>query len=211
MSDFQIVGGIKKLNNNNYNMWVTCMMSYLQGQDHWEVVSESETTPPEEDSNGALRKWRSKAGKAIFALKATIEEEMLEHIWDDKTPKKAWDTFVLLFSKKNNTRLQLLENELLSISQRDLIIARYFHKVKSICREITKLDPKFAIGESRMKRIIIHRLWLEYRSFVIVVQGWPAQPPLEELENLLASQEARAKQMEDITSKEEETLYTSKS
>ena len=107
----------------------------------------------------------------MFALKTTIEEEMLEHIWDDKTPKEAWNTFVMLFSKKNDTRLQLLEIELLSISQRDMTIAQYFHKVKSISRQITELDPKFAIVESRIKRIIIHRLRPEYRSFIIAIQG----------------------------------------
>ncbi|KAJ0098856.1 hypothetical protein Patl1_21563 [Pistacia atlantica] len=97
MGDLQVVGGIKKLNNKNYNTWATCMESYLQG-------------------------------KTMFALKITIEEEMLEHIRDAKTPKEAWDTFVTLFSKKNDTRLQLLENELLSMKQRDMTIAQYFHK-----------------------------------------------------------------------------------
>ncbi|KAI3509833.1 hypothetical protein L1887_25356 [Cichorium endivia] len=212
MGDLQVVGGIKKLNNNNYNTWATCMMSYLQGQDLWEVVGGSETTPPVEDVNGTLRKWRIRAGKAMFALKTTVEEEMLEHIRDVKTPKEAWDTFVTLFSKKNDTRLQLLENELLSISQHDMTIAQYFHKVKSICREITELDPNSVIGESRMKRIIIHGLRPEYRSFIIAVQGWPVQPSLVEFENLLASQEAMAKQMGNITLKsEDEALYTSKS
>ena len=124
------------------------MMSYLQGHDLWEIVSESETTPLEDDSNGTLRKWRIKVGKAMLALKTTIREEMLEHIWDDKTSKEAWDTFVMLFSKKNDTKLQLLENELLSISQRDMTIVQYFHKVKSICRETTELDPKSAIVKS---------------------------------------------------------------
>ena len=77
MSDFQIGGEIKKLNNSNYNTWATCMMSYLQGQNIWEVIGRSETTPLEEDSNGTLRKWRNKAHKVMFALKTTIEEEML--------------------------------------------------------------------------------------------------------------------------------------
>ncbi|KAL7586905.1 hypothetical protein Lser_V15G39190 [Lactuca serriola] len=212
MGDLQVVGGIKKLNNNNYKTWETCMKSYLQGQDLWEVVGGSETTPQEEDVNGTLRKWKIKAGKAMFALKTTIEEEMLEHIRDENTPKEAWDTFVMLFSKKNDTRLQLLENELLSISQRDMTIAQYFHKVKSICREITELDPQSVIPEARMKRIIIHGLRPEYRSFVTALQGWPVQPSLVEFENLLANQEAMAKQMGGITLKsEEEALYTSKS
>ncbi|KAM0971568.1 hypothetical protein ACFX2I_019359 [Malus domestica] len=163
MVDLQVVGGIKKLNNKNYNTWATCMKSYLQGQDLWEVVSGGEVTQPAaKDANGILREWKIKAGKTMFALKATIEEEMLEHIQDAKMPKEAWDTFVTLFSKKNDTRLQLLENELLSMAQRDMTIAQYFHKVKSICREISELDPTASIGETRMKRIIIHGLRLKY-------------------------------------------------
>ena len=124
MGDLQVIGGIKKLNNQNYNSWSTCMMSYMQGQDLWEVVNGTEVRPLEaEDANGTLRKWKIKAGKAMFVLKTTIEEEMLEHIRDAKTPKEAWDTFAKLFSKKNDTKLQLLESELLSVAQRDMTIA----------------------------------------------------------------------------------------
>ncbi|KAE8676544.1 hypothetical protein F3Y22_tig00111584pilonHSYRG00119 [Hibiscus syriacus] len=213
MGDLQVVGGIKKLNNKNYNTWATCMESYLQGQDLWEVVGGGEVTQPAtEDANGILRKWKIKADKAMFALKTTIEEEMLEHIRDAKTPKEAWDTFVTLFSKRNDTKLQLLENELLSMAQRDMVVAQYFHKVKSICREILELDPTAAIGEARIKRIIVHGLRPEYRGFIAAVQGWPTQPSLVEFENLLAGQEAMAKQMGGVSLKgEEEALYTSKS
>ncbi|KAE8669333.1 hypothetical protein F3Y22_tig00112249pilonHSYRG00290 [Hibiscus syriacus] len=137
---------------------------------------------------------------------------MLEHIRDTKTPKEAWDTFVTLFSKRNDTKLQLLENELLSMAQCDMAVAQYFHKVKSICREISELDPIVAIGEARIKRIIVHGLRPEYRGFVAAVQGWPTQPSLVEFKNLLAGQEAMAKQMGGVSLKgEEEALYTSKS
>ncbi|KAF9665541.1 hypothetical protein SADUNF_Sadunf16G0133700 [Salix dunnii] len=47
MSDLQVIGGIKKLNHHNYNTWSTCMMSYMQGQDLWEVMNESKTLQPE--------------------------------------------------------------------------------------------------------------------------------------------------------------------
>ncbi|KAM2132731.1 hypothetical protein ACFX1Q_014101 [Malus domestica] len=80
MGDLQVVGGIKKFNNKNYNTWVTCMESYLKGQDLWEVVGSGEVTQPTaEDANGILRKWKMKAGKAMFALKTTIEEEVGAH------------------------------------------------------------------------------------------------------------------------------------
>ena len=58
----------------------------------------------------------------MFVIKITIKEEMLEHIWHAKTPKAAWDLFVSCFSKKNDMQLQLLENELMSVTQRDMTI-----------------------------------------------------------------------------------------
>ncbi|XP_076886385.1 uncharacterized protein LOC143536225 [Bidens hawaiensis] len=112
-------------------------------------------------------------------------------------------------------RLQLLENELLSITQKNLAIPQYFHKVRSLCREIGDLDPQARIGEARMKRIIVHGLKPEFQSFVAAVQGWPNQPSVAEFENLLASQEALAKQMSDVSvsgsvKQESEALYASK-
>ena len=127
--------------------------------------------PWKEHAISALRKWRIKADKTMFSLKTIIEKKMLKHMQGDKTPKETWGTFVTLFSKKNNTRFWFLDNELLSISQCNMKIAQYLHRVKSICQLITKLDPKFVIGKARMKRIIIHGLWPEYWSSIQVKDG----------------------------------------
>ncbi|KAF1891109.1 hypothetical protein Lal_00001248 [Lupinus albus] len=180
-------------------------MSYMQGQDLWEVVSGNEVKQPKvEDVNGILRKWKIKAGKAMFVLKTTVEDDVLEHIRDTKTPKEAWDVFAKLFCKKNDMKLQLLESELMSMPQRDMTIAQYFHKVKSLCREISELDPEAPNGVTRIKRIIIHSLKPEFRSFVASIQGWQNQPSLVEFENLLAGQEALATQIGGVSLKSEE-------
>lgn len=71
MRDLQIVGGIKKLNNQNYSTWSTCMMP--------EKTTTVKTQPAEEMKED-LCKWKIKTGKAMFALKTMIEEDMLEHI-----------------------------------------------------------------------------------------------------------------------------------
>ncbi|XP_068316263.1 uncharacterized protein [Pyrus communis] len=238
MGDLQVVGGIKKLNNKNYNIWASCMKSYLQGQDLWDVVNGNESALPAqpaqpvgpagppagqagspvdpaqpvqpiENTSDTMRKKNIKIGKAMFALKTTVEDDMLEYIWKANTPKEAWDTLATLFSIRKNTRLQLLENELYSVAQRDMTIAEYFHKVKSICDEISELDPSATIVEPRIKRIIIHGLRPEFRGIVVAVQGWQTQPSLVEFENLLADQEAMAKQMGRVSLRgEEESLYT---
>ena len=61
------IGGISKLNHTNYEIWSTCMLSYLEGQDLWDIVGGSDTTRPTNEE--ALKKWRIKAGKAMYALK----------------------------------------------------------------------------------------------------------------------------------------------
>lgn len=63
-----------------------------------------------------------------------------------------------------------------------------------------------------MKRIIIHGLIPEFRGFVVAVQGWQTQPSLVEFENLLAGQEALAKNMGEVPLKaKEQVLYANKS
>lgn len=154
-----------------------------------------------------MRKWRIKVGKVTFVLKTMIEEDLLEHIRDTETPKAAWETLAKLFSRKNETRLQLLENEFVGISQETLSISQYFTKVKNICREISQLDPEEKISEVR---IIIHGQRSEYNGFMAAVKGWPMQSSLVELENLLATQDALAKEMGRTTLKEtgeEEALF----
>ena len=62
-----------------------------------------------------------------------------------------------------------------------------------------------------MKKIIVHSLTLEFRSFVTAVQGWPTQLTIKEFENLLANQEAIDKQMSETSVKnDKEALFTNK-
>ena len=73
------------------------------------------------------------------------------------------------FLKKNNAWLQVLENELLSISQRNMTIDEHFNKLKSLCCEISKLNPTTTISGSGMKIIIVHDVRPEFRSFVVAI------------------------------------------
>lgn len=206
------IGGLTRLNNHNYKSWQTRIKSYLEGQDLWEVVGGSQTTPPLKENADELRKWRIKAGKAMYVLKTTIEDELLEHIEDVETPKMAWDTFASLFSKSNEARLQFLENELMTTTQASMTISQYFMKIKNICREIAQLDPESKISEQRMRRIIVRGLRPEYEGLITAVRGWPTQPSLLELESLLVNQESLSKQMAKVSLKtEEEALFNTKS
>lgn len=64
-----------------------------------------------------------------------------------------------------------------------------------MCAEISEIDANEKISEARLRRYLIRGLKKEYGPFVTSIQGWPTQPSVEELENLLSNQEALAKQM----------------
>ncbi|KAH0743105.1 hypothetical protein KY290_031098 [Solanum tuberosum] len=145
----------------------------------------------------------------MYALTVNIEDEFLQRIKSAKTPKEAWDTLETIFTKKNDARLQRLENELLSISQQNMTISQYFSKVKYLSDEISKLDPENAITDTTMRRIIVHGLRLEYKGTITATRGWAIESTLSELENLLANEEDLEKPLSSlIINDEDKTLFT---
>lgn len=206
--------GIERLTSSNYPIWKSCMEAYLQGQELWDTVNGNDTEIPEETpaNERERKKWLARSGKAMFALKTSIHKDLFDHIREAKTPKEVWNIFEKLFTKKNEARLQFLENELSRLIQGSMSISEYFLKVKNLCAEISSLDPDEAISEAKLKRYIIRGLRKEYNPFVSSLQGWATQPTLVEFENLLSNQEALAKQMAEcsISGKDEgeEALLT---
>ncbi|XP_059281162.1 uncharacterized protein LOC132034831 [Lycium ferocissimum] len=174
-----------------------CMEAYLQGQDLWDPVAGAEAEIPANTPKNAesRRKWKIKCGKALFALRMSIGKKLIHHVRDVSLPKEVWVILERLFGKNNTARLQLLENELAMLSLGGMSISGYFLRVKSICAEISELDPEEKIGEARLRRFLIRGLKKEYNPFVTSIQGWAKQPSVEEFENLLSNQEALAKQM----------------
>ena len=81
----------------------------------WKIVGGSETSAP--TSQDDLKKWKVRAGKAMYALSVSMKDDLLQRIKEAKTLKEEWDTLAGLFALTNDAKLQQLENELLSISQ----------------------------------------------------------------------------------------------
>ncbi|XP_060195456.1 uncharacterized protein LOC132624744 [Lycium barbarum] len=106
--------GMEMLNQSNYKVWKTCMESYLVGEDLWDVVNGSYTNPPSEgpENSNAYKKWKQINAKAEFILKRFIPHNLFDHIIRCKSAHEIWRTLDRLFNKKDEVRLQILENEL---------------------------------------------------------------------------------------------------
>ncbi|XVE83609.1 hypothetical protein DITRI_Ditri16bG0100900 [Diplodiscus trichospermus] len=81
---------VDKLEGNNYSYWKLCMEAYLQGQDLWGLIAgEEDAIPADTPQNAELRrKWKIKCGKALFALRTSINKEYIDHVRDIKSPKQ---------------------------------------------------------------------------------------------------------------------------
>lgn len=75
-----------------------------------------ETNPPLVENVEAFKKWDTKAGKALYVIKTTIEKKLLACIEDVRMPKEAWDALAALFPNKIASQLQLLERALMNVS-----------------------------------------------------------------------------------------------
>ena len=96
---------------------------------------------------------------------------------------------------KNESHLQLVENELAYTTQGNISISEYFLIIKNLYFEICLLNSEEAIFEARIRRIVICGLKPEYISFATSIQGWTQQPSLEEFKILLLSRELLEKQL----------------
>ncbi|KAF2303748.1 hypothetical protein GH714_023128 [Hevea brasiliensis] len=123
------------------------------------LVGGSDATPPIDDNEA--RKCRIKVGKALYMFSITAEDELLHHTEGSMRHPSRLTT---LFTQTNEAKLQQFENgfRLVLVSQANITISQYFTKVKSIGTNISKLDPENQIGGSRVRRIIILGLRLDY-------------------------------------------------
>ena len=124
------------------------MESYLVGEDLWDVVNGNDTSALADglENNSAYKKWKQVNAKTEFILKRTISSDLFEHIIKCKSADDIWRTIDHLFNKKNESRLQILENELANTIQDNLSISEYFLKIKNLCSEISLLNLKEAIS-----------------------------------------------------------------
>lgn len=96
---------VNKLIGDNYNYWKICIEANPQGQDLSDLISGDDALPTDTPQNvEALRKWKIKYDKALFALRTSVNKEYIEHVRDVTLPKEVWETLERLFM--NATRLQ---------------------------------------------------------------------------------------------------------
>jgi len=65
------------------------MLLELEGKDLWDIVSEDELRPTEDDSD-EVWEWEKRASKCITKLVHHVQDLELAHIWKFADPPKPW-------------------------------------------------------------------------------------------------------------------------
>lgn len=74
------------------------MVSYLVDCDLWEITSGGDTTPLEEAST--RKQWTMNRATALFAIKVSVDDDMLEYLMEVEALTEAWDNYASMFAKK---------------------------------------------------------------------------------------------------------------
>ena len=104
------------------------------GEYFWDVVNGNDTSALADglENNSAYKKWKQVNAKTEFILKRTISSDLFDHIIKCKSTHEIWRNLNHLFNKKNEARLQILENELANTTQGNLSILEYLLKIKNL-------------------------------------------------------------------------------
>jgi len=141
---------------------------------HTDIVSGDEKTTSIDPKE--KKKWEIKAKKVMYILSIIVEDEFLYRIKDCKMPNEAWSILETLFTKKNEAKLQQLENEIMSIEQGDMMLSQCFTNIKYLCDEIQKVDAENAINKARMQQIIFRGFGPKYNGLVTTTQVGQLNP-----------------------------------
>ena len=76
----------------------------------------------------------------MYWLSISIQDTMIGHIQDAKSPKDAWDTLVKLYETNTKARKIQLKNDLHTVEKKNMSINEFALKIKSICESLASIN-----------------------------------------------------------------------
>ena len=184
----------EKLDKNNFHAWRFRITNFLMGKGYWEYIDgEQEEAPelPEEgptaDEIKAYKEWNQGARKVMHWLSLSIQDTMIGHIQDAKSPKEAWDTLVKMFATNTKARKIQLKNELHTVEKKSMSISDYALKIKGICESLASINV--VVDDDDKVEVCLRGLTPQYKSFKTSIQTRENIPTFAELVSMLIIEE----------------------
>ncbi|KAH7387954.1 hypothetical protein KP509_16G050300 [Ceratopteris richardii] len=116
-----------KLDKNNFHAWRFKMMNFLMGKGYWKYIEgENKNARQLQERNWiadqlrAYVEWNQGAQKVMYWLSVSIQDSMIGHIQDAKTPKEAWNSLLTLYETNTKAWRSQLKNKLHTLEKKSM-------------------------------------------------------------------------------------------
>ncbi|KAL4580085.1 hypothetical protein LXL04_016262 [Taraxacum kok-saghyz] len=152
-STFQIPSISIKLENSNYSLWRTTVISALETFDLESFVlapnppNETRavhpaTTPPTTEPNPEFQIWKKKDCYVLLWLRSTLSERSLAIVARATTSHHAWTAIEKTFQAQTRARRMAMKGELQTLSKGSLTMIDYIDRKRSIADALAEnLNP----------------------------------------------------------------------
>ena len=162
------------------------MNQYLVGQGYWSYINGAQENKPE-TTHANYPTWEQGASRVMYCLATCVNDHMLSHIRDAKTPKEAWENLKKIFAADTSARKLQLRQELNNIRQKEMSVTDYTAKIKSICDSLGSINVN--IDEDEMVQVCLGGLAQRFNPLRTAILARDTPPSFFNLQSMLLVEE----------------------
>jgi len=177
-----------RLDGGNYVNWKFKVLSILERNNLWPIVSGAEPKPT---AMAIIPDWEIRETKAKVLLRMSIKENIIPHIRDCKASKETWGVLKSLYETSNTNRI-FLKTKLLSIKmEANESISNFISRVKELSDKLGDIGEK--VFNTNLVTITLNGLVHDYQIFISSLSAREKPHVFDELTYILLQEEGRMK------------------
>jgi hypothetical protein len=136
---------LHKLTRDNYPIWCTIIIPFLESQNLYSYVSGDLTPPPKFIAspsststpaatvvNPAYSLWYQQDKLVLTALISSLSENILVHVYGLNTSRAVWLALKKIFASQSKARVMQSRFQLATLKKGSMSISEYFQKAQSL-------------------------------------------------------------------------------
>ncbi|XP_020552460.1 uncharacterized protein LOC110012589 [Sesamum indicum] len=127
------------LNGNNYLTWARSIKIALGAKEKLGFIDGTYQKPTE--GKEAIEAWRKNDCMVFSWILSAVAKEIAEAFLCAESARDLWVELETRFGDSNGPLLYQIQREIASVSQKNMIVAAYFTKLKKLWDELAILDP----------------------------------------------------------------------
>ncbi|KAF5466512.1 hypothetical protein F2P56_016430 [Juglans regia] len=187
-----------KLTTDNYLLWKVQISAYLRGQDLFQYIDGSLSSPPKTitDSttnipklNPAFLSWQRTDQLVLSVLFSSLSDSILGHVLSSIMARDLWVRLASMFASHSQAKEFQIRFQLTNLSRGDQPMSEYFGKVRMLADSLAATGNP--LPEKEIVTYLLNGLGQAYEPFITSVTTRADPLSSEELYQLLFIHEAR--------------------